>query len=62
MIWGQIEATTLEKGERPKMLRIKKEKPECLPTEKVIFKMLAHLYNGYNHYKSYDLEFCFQPT
>ena len=44
------------------MLRIKKEKPECLPTEKVIFKMLAHLYNGYNHYKSYDLEFCFQPT
>ena len=36
------------------MLRIK-EKPECLPIEKVIFKMLAHLYNGYNHYKSYDL-------
>ena len=44
------------------MLRIKKEKPECLPIEKVIFKMLAHLYNGYTHYESYDLEFCFQST
>lgn len=44
------------------MLRIKKEKPECLPIEKVIFKMLAHPYNGYTHYESYDLEFCFQST
>ena len=44
------------------MLRIKKEKPECLPIEKVIFKMLAHPYNGYTHCESYDLEFCFQST
>lgn len=45
MIWGQIEATTLEKGGKTKNVknqegkkekRIKKEKPECLPIEKMI--------------------------